>query len=57
MEPGKYEDFNLSNYKTYSFFEVDQSMSEVQAFSQSVVYIKQEISEQMSDRGLSESIS
>ena len=54
VEPGLYDEFNLAKYKTYSFLEVDQDGSEVPAFSQSVVYLKEEIAKQMSTRGLSE---
>ncbi|SFT38904.1 protein of unknown function [Algoriphagus locisalis] len=54
VEPGLYEDFNLTDYKTYAFLEVDQSETEVPAFSQSVEYLKQEISKQLAARGLSE---
>jgi hypothetical protein len=54
VEPGLYDDFKLSTYKTYSFLEVDQSETEVPAFSQSVVYLKQEIAKQLAARGLSE---
>ena len=55
VEPGLYDDFSLSNYKTYSFLEVDQSETEIPAFSQSVVYLKQEIAKRMSNHGLTES--
>jgi hypothetical protein len=54
VEKGLYEEFDLSNYKTYSFLEVDQSQSEIPAFSESVDYLKKEITKQMVSRGLSE---
>ncbi|MEP2295913.1 DUF4136 domain-containing protein, partial [Algoriphagus sp.] len=54
VEPGVYDDFNIADYKTYSFLEVDQSNTEVPAFSQSVVYLKKEIAKQLAARGLSE---
>lgn len=54
VEKGLYEEFDLSNYKTYSFLEVDQSQSEIPAFSESVDYLKKEIAKQMVSRGLSE---
>lgn len=54
VEPGLYDDFDLSAYKSYTFLEVDQSESEVPAFSQSVKYLKQEIAKQLAARGISE---
>jgi hypothetical protein len=54
IDQGLYDDFDLDSYKSFSFLPVDQSNSEVPAFSESVVYLKEEITKQMNARGLSE---
>lgn len=52
VEPGKYTNFNLKDYSTYSFMEVEVKTPGNAFFQQSVDYLKEDISKAMKVRGL-----
>ncbi len=54
VEHSEYENFNLQEYTTFSFMKIDQSETEVPLFAQAIDFLKQEITTQMTSRGLSE---
>ncbi|AKD05229.1 DUF4136 domain-containing protein [Pontibacter korlensis] len=51
------EGFRLSNYKTFNFFEVETSGEALQPYASQLDYLKQEIVQQLEQRGLQQSSS
>ncbi|OKL40563.1 DUF4136 domain-containing protein [Pontibacter flavimaris] len=47
--------FHLSNYKTFDFYEVESSGVELEPYASQLDHVKQEISRQLEQRGLSRS--
>ncbi|WP_276496491.1 DUF4136 domain-containing protein [Pontibacter litorisediminis] len=46
------EGFQLSSYKTFDFYEVDASGMELEPYNRQLEYVKQEIAQQLQQRGL-----
>lgn len=55
IENDSYKDFDLSAYESFGFFEVNESEPDNPNFKKAVELLKQEISQAMESRGLSES--
>ncbi|PZX51932.1 DUF4136 domain-containing protein [Algoriphagus chordae] len=54
VESGLYDDFDLTDYNSYAFLDVEVEEAHNASFELSVNYLKDEINKQMEARGLSE---
>jgi hypothetical protein len=55
VDNDQYIDFNLTDYKTFDFFEIDAPNSENPNFNENISYLEETISKELVARGLSQS--
>jgi len=55
VESDQYKDFNLTDYKTFDFFEIDAPNSENPNFKENISYLEETISRELIARGLTKS--
>jgi hypothetical protein len=55
VENDQYKDFNLTDYKTFDFFEIDAQNSESPNFKENISYLEETISKGLAARGLIQS--
>ena len=57
IENDQYKDFNLTDYKTFDFFEIEAPNSDNPNFKSNIAYLEETISKELNSRGLSQTSS
>lgn len=51
----QYQDFNLSSYKTFDFFEIESTNKGLPGFEENIEFLENQIIQELTQRGLSQS--